>query len=143
MPDAILTVLGIDFGTKKIGLAIGDTLIRSARPLGDIPNNAGVPDWQQLLDIIAKYRVAECIVGLPLNMDGSKQRITLLVEQFAIELQSRASVPVHTIDERLTSVAAKDMIHSAKKPGKRNKLKQRGLVDAYAAKIILDDWLQS
>ncbi len=143
MPEEIITALGFDYGTKKIGIAVGDTLIKVARPLVDIKVNDGAPDWNQILDFIKTYKVTVCVVGQPLNMDGSKQKLTFLVQDFISELKQKSGLPVFSVDERLTSVAAKEMIFAEKKPGKKNKLKQRGLVDAYAAKIILDNWLHS
>ena len=139
MPDDIQTILAFDYGTKKIGVAIGDTLIQVARPLCDLVVRDGIPDWAKILDLVKNYKPGLCVVGLPLNMDGSKQKITNKVIAFVEELKQQTSLDVQTIDERLTSVAAKEMIFSEKKYGKRNKLKQRGLVDAYAAKIKIID----
>ena len=141
MPEEIITALGFDYGTKKIGVAVGDTLIKIARPLADIKVKDGIPDWDKILEFIKNYKVTVCVVGKPLNMDGSKQKITSLAQDFIAELKTKSGLQVFSIDERLTSIAAKEMIFAEKKPGKRNKLKQRGLIDAYAAKIILDDWL--
>ena len=140
MHDPILTVLGFDYGTRKIGVAMGETLTRVARPLGDVSVRSNEPDWDAILTLIRQYHINVCVVGLPLNMDGSRQPMTARAEAFAKELERRSGLVVHLVDERLSSIEAKALVFSEKASGKRNKLKQRGLVDAYAAKIILDHW---
>lgn len=140
MSDTIETVMGFDYGTRKIGVAVGETLTRVARPLCDVAVRANRPDWDRILSLLEDYRIDVCVVGLPLNMDGSRQPLSDLAEAFAKELRRRSTCEVCLIDERLSSVEAKAMIFAEKKPGKKNKLRQRGIVDAYAAKIILDNW---
>ena len=143
MPNPILTVLAFDYGTRKIGVAMGETITKVAKPLCSIKVRSNEPDWDHISDIIRQYSVNLCVVGLPLNMDGSRQPMTGRAEAFARALEQRTGLGVQLIDERLSSIEARSLVFSEKKTGKRNKLKQHGIVDAYAAKIILDHWFNS
>lgn len=128
-----LTVLGFDFGTKKIGVAVGQTLTRSANPLAVIRAQDGVPNWETIEELIQTWQVDACVVGIPLNMDGSEQPITESARKFANRLHGRFHLPVHLMDERLTTDAAKREM-------KRLDKDEHNL-DSYAAKIILEAWL--
>jgi putative holliday junction resolvase len=87
--------LAFDFGTKRIGVAIGDTVTRAARGLGAVPQ-----DWSTIGKLLAEWAPAACIVGLPLDEGGADQAITRQARQFAAELARRFGGPVHLCDER-------------------------------------------
>lgn len=84
--DSILTVLAFDFGTFKMGIAIGNTLTQTARPLCQFPMDNGKPDWQALLAIVQEWQAQQIIVGLPLNMDDSESELALRSRKFARRL---------------------------------------------------------
>jgi putative Holliday junction resolvase len=131
------TLLGFDFGMKRIGVAVGQTLTRTANPLPILPARNGIPDWQQVTNLINDWHPQVLIVGKPLNMDGTTQPLTKAAQFFAKNLQQRYHLPVHEVDERLSSVAARDEVFS--KGGYR--ALQNKSVDGIAAQIILLDWM--
>lgn len=130
--------LGFDFGVKHIGVAVGQLLTRSARPLRTIKVTTQLECyWRQIDILLNQWNPVALVVGLPLNMDGSAQRLTVLVQDFVAQLNARYQLPVHTNDERLTSVAAKEQLFTE---GQYKALvKER--IDMIAAQLILQDWL--
>lgn len=131
------TVLGLDYGIKKMGMALGNTLTKDAQPFEVLAMNNGQPDWDNLLGIIEAWHIGAVVVGLPLNMDGSDSVLSKRAAKFARRLAHRLgerhmTVQVFLSDERLTSQSAKSL------------LTQRGLptqnVDAYAACLIVQDY---
>lgn len=131
------TALGFDFGTKYIGVAVGQTLTKTAKPLTSIYNIEGTPDWKNIKKIIAEWQPHVLIVGVPVNMDGTPQPITFLAQQFCIQLGKQTQLPVFEIDERLTTVEARSQIFSHK----GSKGLTKAAIDSYSAKLILEDWL--
>ncbi len=134
---ASYTLLGFDFGMKRIGVAVGQTLTRTANPLTNLYAQNGVPDWQQVTDLISDWHPHALIVGKPLNMDGTTQPLTKAAQSFAKNLQERYHLPVYEMDERLSSVAARNEVFT--KGGYR--ALQKKSVDCVAAQIILLDWM--
>lgn len=132
------TVLGFDFGMKRIGVAVGQTVTRTASPLVILSANQGEPDWKELEKIIQQWKPMVLIVGRPLKMDGSTQQITHAAEHFANELKSRYGLPIYEVDERLSSVEARSNMFE--QGGYRALHKKR--IDSVAAQIILQDWLE-
>lgn len=108
-------LLGLDYGVKKMGMALGNTVTQDARPFDILAMNNGQPaDWDNLLGIIDTWRIGRVVVGLPLNMDGSSSMIAKRAHKFARRLahrlmEQRIHVPVQLFDERLTSVEAREM----------------------------------
>ena len=108
-------LLGLDYGVKKMGMALGNTVTQDARPFDILAMNNGQPaDWDNLLGIIDTWRIGRVIVGLPLNMDGSSSMIAKRAHKFARRLahrlmEQRIQVPVQLFDERLTSIEAREM----------------------------------
>lgn len=137
MPDAV--VLGFDFGMKRIGVAIGSTTLQQARPLMTLPAQKGVPSWEKIQGLIDEWEVSQLVVGLPLKMDDSRQKVTEAAMQFAQALQARFKLPVAQVDERLSTVAAREELFTE---GGYRKIKQSE-VDSVAAKLILDQWLRT
>lgn len=101
------SVLGFDYGTKSIGIAIGQELTASARPLMSIKAVDGIPKWEEIGKIITEWQPDLIVVGLPLNMDGTEQEITLRAKKFGNRLNGRFGIEVMTQDERLTTADAK------------------------------------
>lgn len=132
------TVLGFDFGLKHIGVAVGQSVTQTAQPLTSLKANQGCPDWQALGLLIDEWRPTALIVGVPYNMDGTIQPLTVQAKAFAKHLQECYDLPVYLIDERLTTVAAKEALftkHGFKALSKKN-------IDGLAAKLIVEDWLK-
>lgn len=139
MPKPVLTAFGFDFGMKRIGLAIGQTLTCSANPLAILDAHDGIPQWEKIESLIQIWSAHVLVVGIPYNMDGSEQPLTLAARRFTSKLHSRFQLPVYTVDERLTTLEAKRQWRERKEQ-KNFKLSKQ--FDSYAAKLILEQWLQ-
>lgn len=122
------TLLGLDFGSKRIGVAVGQTVTGTANPLQTIAVRHGRPDWEALGALIALWAPEALVVGMPVNMDGSKHSLAGRVERFCRQLAGRYRLPVFQVDERLTSEEAASR-------------GARAEVDAVAAQVILESWL--
>lgn len=128
--------LGIDYGTKRIGLASGDE-VGVATPLPAVLEETGEARWTRLGEVIRARRATDLVVGYPFNMDGSTGFKAKEVDAFVAELKTRFGLPVHLVDETLTSYAAESSIHKKD----RRAVRDSGLVDSRAATIILQDFL--
>ncbi len=135
MPSGVY--LGFDFGYKRIGVAIGQAITCSAKPLKIISANEGVPNWQDITRLIVEWRPKALIVGYPTRIDGEAQYTTAAAQRFADELASRFALPVHLVDERLTTVEARAEMFAQ---GGYRKIK-KSPIDSIAACIILEQWL--
>lgn len=128
--------LGIDFGTKRIGLALSDGAGWAARGLETLERRGGERDLEAIARIVREQEVEALVVGLPLNMDGTEGRMATLARRFAEALEARLGCPVHLFDERLTSHAAEGVLLEARGH------KDRKLVDQVAAALILEGFLE-
>jgi putative Holliday junction resolvase len=136
MTDVPMRFLGIDHGTRRIGLAYGDD-IGVATPLAAISAEDPAKRWAGLAAVLKERRITEVVVGHPINMDGSSGPKALEVEQYAARIRKEFDLPVHLVDERLTSYEAESTIP----PSKRRAVRKTGLIDSRAATIILQDFL--
>ena len=93
-------MLAFDYGTKSIGVAIGQQITGTASPLAAIKANDGIPNWDTIEKIIKEWQPSQIIVGLPTNMDGTDQEITIRARKFSKRLFGRFKVPVQTHDEQ-------------------------------------------
>ena len=134
MPDG--TVLAFDFGTRRIGVAIGEMMLRRARPLRTIAGEASAARFTPIGDLIAEWHPARLVVGLPLAPDGAEHDMTHRCRRFARQLEGRFGLPVSLVDERYTSVAAEQALAEAGHDWRR----RRAEVDAEAAALFLQDW---
>lgn len=130
-------LLGFDYGSKQIGVAVGQVITGQARELCVLKAQNGVPDWQRVAALIKEWQPDALVVGLPLNMDGSPSEMSARAEKFARRLNGRFQLPVHTQDERLTTFEAKGQRLAE---GQRGSWSQRP-VDALAAALLLQSWL--
>jgi len=130
------TLLGFDYGTHKIGVAVGQTLTHSANPLITLGNAKGKPDWKQIERLIREWQPDALVVGHPFEMTDREANNAEGAKKFSRQLHGRFHLPVHLVDERLTTREAwADLgIEAAKDATK---------VDSYAAKLILETWLRS
>lgn len=131
------TLLGFDFGLKRIGVAVGQDITGTATALGTLKSSDGRPDWKKISELMQTWRPDALVVGLPRHADGTDAEITVSVRRFIRQLESRYRLPVHTMDERLSSHAAHEQLD------KRNDPEAAKGIDAVAARIILQDWLDS
>lgn len=131
------TLLGFDFGPRKIGVAVGQTVTRSANPLITLRSRNEQPDWARIETLIRDWKPSALVVGLPFNMDDTEVDWSPRVHRFARQLHGRYHLPVHLVDERLTSIEARRQL--AARPG--HKAPTLEAVDALAAALILETWL--
>lgn len=132
-------VLAFDFGLNHIGVAVGSEELMTAQALTALKASNGVPQEQALAALFTQWQPEYCVVGLPLNMDGSDEFMGTRATKFAERLTKKFGVPVYLKDERLSSVEAKAEIF-AHHGGYRTLVKHKGKVDATAAKIILESF---
>jgi putative Holliday junction resolvase len=128
--------LGIDYGTKRIGLSYGDE-IGVATPLPALIDTDPAKRWLALASIIKQRRITDLVLGFPINMDETVGIKAKEAEAFAARLRQELGLPVHLIDERLTSYEAESSIPKSK----RREVRGSGLIDSRAATIILQDFL--
>ncbi len=133
------TLLAFDFGTKSIGVAIGQRITGTARPLTAIKANDGTPDWTQLEKLLKEWQPERVVVGLPLNMDGTSQPLTDRARKFANRLHGRFGVKVELQDERLSTVEARAGLFERGGFRALNK----GSVDSASAVIILESYFEN
>jgi putative Holliday junction resolvase len=132
----IMHCLGIDYGTKRVGLAHGDE-IGVATPLPALVDADEAERWRKLGELIKQRRITDLVLGYPYNMDGSVGFKAKEVDAFAARLKADFGLPVHLVDETLTSSEAESSI--AKKD--RRGVRDSGLIDSRAACLILQDYL--
>ncbi|TPH18063.1 Holliday junction resolvase RuvX [Litorilituus lipolyticus] len=132
------TLIGFDFGKKYIGVAVGQEITGSATPLGSIKASDGIPHWDSLANFLKEWQPDLIIVGLPLNMDGSEQQLTLDAKKFGNRVSGRFGIKVEFQDERLTTADAKEQLFS--RGGYRNLKKDN--IDAESARLILESFFE-
>lgn len=137
MPDTTQRLLGFDFGLRHIGVASGQTFTKTAQALTSLRATNGQPDWKEIAALINTWKPNAIVVGLPLNMDDTEQALTKAAKTFANELNRRFNITVHLMDERLSSVAARELLFA--KGGYRALNKKA--IDSTAAQLILESWM--
>lgn len=134
-------VLGFDVGTRLTGIAVGNHLTATARPLDTLEVHDGKPDWAKLDRMMVDWQPLELVVGLPYTQDGGEQAMTRLSRHFGTRLGKRYDLPVHWCDERNSSREAARRFADARRAGLRRR-RDAIQIDAYAAAVILESWLQ-
>jgi len=127
-------VLGFDYGIRKIGVAVGQTITRTATPLRTLPTRDERPDWDAIGQLIREWQPESLVVGLPYQMDDAEAPVAARARRFARQLEGRYRLPVFLADERLTTREAQRQLG---RDARRDALR----VDAMAARLILETWL--
>lgn len=135
-PPSTQTVIAFDFGTKKIGVAVGQSVTCSASPLPTLKAKDGIPDWNQIERLLREWQPNRVVVGLPLNMDDSESELTARAKKFANRIHGRFGVPVELMDERLSTREAKELAFTMGHKGNFDD----DPVDSLAARLILESW---
>jgi len=120
--------MGFDYGTKKIGVAIGQLLTNTATPLAIVKANNGKPDWASIGNLVNEWQPKRFVVGLPINMDDSESEMSLKARRFSRQLNGRFVVPADTMDERLSSFEVRNA--------------RKDAIDDLSAVVILESWLR-
>lgn len=134
-----LSALGFDFGLRRIGVAAGQSITRSATPVATLLANAGEPDWARVDKLLEQWKPDRLVVGLPYTMRGDEQPITQRARAFAVALEQRYARPVHLVDERLSSKEAEARLRDLRQQGRKRV--RREDIDCAAACVILESWL--
>jgi len=129
----VSTLLGFDFGPRKIGIAVGQTVTGSASALTTVRSRRDKPDWSRIEQLVCEWQPNGAVVGLPHNMDDTETELAPDARRFARQLQGRFGLQVHLVDERLTSVEARRQLG--------RDATSLEAIDAMAAKLILETWL--
>lgn len=141
--QSIARVLGFDFGLKRTGVAVGQTITRSANALTTVKSREpGQVNWQAIEKLLQEWQPDALVVGIPVTLDNQEQPITQAARRFANRLRARYSLPVFEVDERLTSRTARNEFIQARQSGQARR-KDINKLDAHAAKHILENWLAS
>jgi len=134
-------ILGFDFGLRRIGVAVGQTTTYTASSLETV-SHGQKPDWAAIDRLIQEWKPSMLLVGLPLGVDGEETKMSQAARRFAASLKKRYSLDPVFADERLSSRAAEDRFVEMRASGAARR-KDAGQLDAMAAQIILENWLQS
>lgn len=137
-----MRILAIDYGARRIGLALSDPTGTLASPLETLSRRAGKrPPWAELERVVRDGEVERIVVGLPLDLEGNEPEWAAEVREFGERLGTRTGLPVEFLDERMTSVRAERLVRSSGLP--RGKREEKERVDAAAAALILQNYLDS
>ena len=141
MPDltAPQLIMAFDFGTQKMGMAVGSSLIQSANPLPLFPMKDGIPNWDNLLKIVKQHQPSLFLVGLPLNMDDSESELSTRARKFARRLRHQTNIETLMVDERLTTREARDELEHYQAQGRGKKL----AADSIAAALFIESWYRN
>ncbi len=130
--------MAFDFGTKNIGIAIGQEITKTASTFYSIQANDGMPDWAELDMIVKEWNPNLFVVGDPLNMDGTRSKIQDSSDKFSTALNKRYDIGLEKTDERLSSREAKERLENIQMGIKDSRNKH-----SISAQIILEDWFRS
>ncbi|RKG38030.1 Holliday junction resolvase RuvX [Acinetobacter rongchengensis] len=141
MPDLTTPqlIMAFDFGTQKMGMAVGSSLIHSATPLALFPMKDGIPNWDHLLKIVKQHQPSLFLVGLPLNMDDSESELSTRARKFARRLRHQTNIETLMVDERLTTREARDELEHYQMQGRAKNL----AADSIAAALFIESWYRS
>ncbi len=133
-------ILAFDFGRRRIGVACGDTVSRTAAPLAAVSAGNSGAHWALIDTLMRDWKPATVVVGLPYNVDGSESAMTVAARGFAGELAGRYLLPVQLVDERYSSLEAGTRLKAARESGLRKRRVAKTDIDAAAACIVLERW---
>lgn len=134
--------MSFDFGLRRIGLASGDTLTRTATPLTTVAHHDTGPDWTAIDRQVRSLGPDLLVVGVPYNDDGSPGSIAASADAFARALGARYSLKVDRVDERYSSTAAESLLREQRASGQRRRQLTKGDIDSAAAAVMLASWLE-
>lgn len=137
-----VTLLAFDYGRRRIGVAVGNTLTGDARPLATIDATTAGADWARIAELLNEWRPTRLVVGVPYNDGAPGEAIAAEAQRFARRLRGRFALPVDTIDERLSSAEARDRLRQGRRAGRRGRIAKKD-IDSTAAAVILQDWLDN
>lgn len=132
----MLKLIGLDYGKSRIGIASGQMITKTATPIATIAAKQGNPEWHELDKIIKQWRPSDIIVGLPIDAKDQETKITEEARDFAQKIELRYKKPVHLISETFSTREARWRLEEV-----QNKSNRHLKVDAFAACVILETWM--
>lgn len=139
---AISIILAFDYGQRRIGIAVGQSVTATARALTTLQSQGGKPPWGKIQQLIARWEPQLLLVGLPLHADGRDSAFSEEARRFAAELRQHFDIPVEMHDEYLSSAEAQAQLRAQRQSGARNRRIAKGNIDAVAAALILESWFE-
>jgi putative Holliday junction resolvase len=133
-------ILAFDFGYRRVGVACGDTVSRTAQPLTAVTAGPGGPRWDAIAALLREWQPSLLVVGLPYNVDDSDSDMTRAARGFAADLGGRCGLQVALVDERYSSLDAGARLQAARESGRRRRRVVKADVDSAAACVILERW---
>jgi len=137
----LATVIAFDFGLKRTGVAVGNTLMGSASPECTLIGKDEQPDWEGITRLFNEWKPAQLVVGMPTELDGSESPLKKRIERFCNQLHGRYQLPVDQENEQFTSIEAAQRLKQLRQSGRKQKVTKEE-VDKIAAAIILENWMQ-
>jgi len=137
------SLLALDFGLRRIGLATASPLTGIASPLTTLNAVDGQPDWRELDGLVDEWQPDLLVVGLPYNADGSESDMSARARRFATELSERYAIVISLMDERYTSAEAETILKQQRQTGARNRRIKKEDVDSLAAALIAESWMRT
>jgi putative holliday junction resolvase len=139
MPDSG-SVLGFDYGERRIGVAVGQRITGTATPLTTLTSKNQKPDWDAIEQLIEEWQPEALVVGMPYHLDGNETLLGERIRKFCRQLEGRFRLPVHQIDERLSSAEAERYLKHQRQLGRKKRI-NKNEIDQLAAAIQLESWL--
>ena len=141
MPEKeFATVLGFDYGIRRTGVAVGQSLTKTATPLRTLESLRGQPDWNTIAQLIEEWRPAAIVVGKPDQSSPTNEQLVRSIAEFCEDLRNKFNLPVYTVDEAYTSKSAYQELRDARERGTHGQIK-RPEIDQRAAAILLEAWM--
>jgi len=137
----VSVVIAFDFGLKRTGVAVGNTLTGSASPECTLTSKDERPDWDGITGLISEWKPSKLVVGMPTELDGSDSPLKPRVERFCNQLRGRYNLEVEQENEQFTSIEAAERLKQLRQKGRKQKV-NKDEVDKIAATIILENWMQ-
>ena len=134
-------VIAFDFGLKRTGVAVGNTVTGSAMPECTLSSKDDQPDWDGITKLFKEWKPSQVVVGMPTELDGTESPLTKAVQRFCNQINGRYNIPVDQENEQFTSLEAARRLKELRQSGRKKKI-SKDEVDKIAAAIILENWMQ-
>ena len=135
------TVIAFDFGLKRTGVAVGNTLTGSASPERTLQSHNEQPNWEAITALFEEWRPEQLVVGMPIELDGSENPLKKRIDRFCNQLNGRYNLPVDQENEQFTSIEAAERLKQLRQSGRKRKIEKED-IDKVAASIILESWME-
>ncbi len=139
-PKNNLVLLAFDFGLRRLGIAVGQSLTKTAQPLTTLKCNNGEPDWHAVHQLQQEWQAQAFVVGLPKNKDGTDSSVSRAARVFAKKMEEQFGLPVYLVDERFSSLTAEQHLKEKRQDGTHSHRIKKEEIDKLAAAIILQSW---